>query len=216
VSTHVEAERRDGSGAWWLRALLVPQAPVPVFAALRDDSREAAEDRQEPLSLAAYLNGLALTVLSPTAASFADDPVRGGIAIPAWLFIAGLFVALINFWVGGGALYLACNLLGGKTSYRQARHLLALAGIPIVFSLVLLPVRLALYGDDIFRSGGADAGSAKWIFTALALAFAAWSVGLLVIGLRTLERWSWGRSVAAMAAFLALVVLSSLALQLFG
>jgi hypothetical protein len=215
VSTHVEAERRDES-AWWLRALLVPQAPVPVFTALRADSREAAEDRQEPLSLAAYLNGLALTVLSPTAASFADDPVRRGIAIPAWLFIAGLFVAVINFWVGGGALYLALNLLGGKSSYRQARHLLALAGIPIVFSLVLLPVRLALYGDDIFRTGGADGGSARWIFTALALAFAAWSVGLLLVGIRTLERWSWSRSAAAMGAFLALVVLASLALQFFG
>ena len=34
---------------WWLRTLLVLQSPRSVFAALRDDSREAAGARQEPI-----------------------------------------------------------------------------------------------------------------------------------------------------------------------
>ena len=213
----VEADARaDAERAWWLRALLVAQAPRPVFAALRDDSREAAEDRQEVVTTTAFLVGLALTVASGAAATFADDPARRGIVIPVWLFIAALFVAAVNYWVAGGALFLALNLLGGEGSYRRARHLLAFAAVPVALSLVLLPVRLALYGDDIFRSGGSDSGSGADVFTALELVFAVWAFGLLVIGIRTVEGWTWPRTVAGAALFAALAAVADLALQIFG
>ena len=199
---------------WWLRALLVAQAPTPVFAALRDDSREAAEARQETIAAIAFCVGVALTIVSSAAASFTDDPERRGIVIPVWLFIAGVFVALVNYWVAGGALFLALNLLGGKGSYRRARHLLALAAVPLALSLVLLPVRLALYGDDIFRSGGSDGGVARWLFWALELAFVGWALVLLAIGIRTAQRWSWRRSLAALAAAAAIAAIVDLALTI--
>ena len=66
------------------------QSPRPVFAALRDDSREAAEDRQDVVAAIAFFVGLALTLLTAQASNFADDPARKGIVIPVWLFIAGL------------------------------------------------------------------------------------------------------------------------------
>ncbi len=216
MNTRAEPSRHDESTEWWLRALLVAQAPRPVFAELRDDSREAAEDRQDVVAAIAFFAGLALTLLTAQASSFADDPARKGIVIPVWLFIAGLLVGIVNYWLAGGALYLALDWLGAKTSYRQARHLLALAAVPLALSLVLLPVRLALYGGDIFRSGGSDAGSSGHVFLALALVFALWSVVLLAIGVRVVNRWSWARTAAAVGVFGLLVALVDLALSVLG
>lgn len=206
----------DAVRAWWLRALLVAQAPRPVFAALRDDSRAAAEDRQDAIASIAFFVGVALTLASSVASTFADDPARRGIIIPVWLFIAGVFAGILNYWLGGGALFLALNILGGRGSYRRARHLLALAAVPVALSLVLLPVRLALYGTDIFYSGGRDGGAGAHVFTALELAFALWALVLLVIGIRTVEGWSWLRAGATATLFAALAAIADVALQTFG
>ena len=46
--------------AWFLRALLVLQSPRPVFAALRDDSDEAAEARQDAGGAIVWLAGIAV------------------------------------------------------------------------------------------------------------------------------------------------------------
>ena len=216
MSTQADQAHPDEARAWWQRILLVPQAPGAVFAELRDDSREAAEARQDAIAAVAFFAGVALTLLSTQAGSFADDPARAGIVIPVWLFIAGLFVALVNYWLAGGALYLALDLLGSRGSYRQARHLLALAAVPLALSLVLLPVRLALYGDDIFRSGGSDSGSGAHVFTVLAGGFALWSVALLAVGIRVVEGWSWRRTFGAVALFGGLVAVVDLALSLLG
>jgi hypothetical protein len=216
VTVQAEPRRRDEERAWWARALVVAQAPRPVFAALRDDSRAAAEDRQEPITTLAFLVGVALTVVSSASSSFADDPARTGIVIPVWLFVAGVFVGIVNYWLGGGVLYLALELLGGGVSYRQARHLLALAAAPVALSLVLLPVRLALYGDDIFRSGGADSGGGAHVFTALEAGFGLWALVLLAVGVRTLAGWAWPRSLATVGAFGALLVGADLALSVLG
>ena len=208
--------RRDEAQAWWLRALLVAQAPRSVFAALRDDSREAADDRQDTMAAIAFFAGLALTLITSQAASFADDPARAGIVIPVWLFIAGLLVGVVNYWLAGGVLYLALNVLGSRGSFRQARHLLALAAVPFALSLVLLPVRLALYGDDIFHSGGSDTGAGAHVFTVLEAAFGLWSLVLLAIGVRVVNRWSWPRTLGAVVAFGVLVAVADLALSVLG
>jgi hypothetical protein len=208
------ADREPDS--WWLRALLVAQAPAAVFADLRDDSGQAAEARQEVVAALAFLAGVALTLLTSQASSFADDPARAGIIIPVWLFIAGLLVGIVNYWLAGGVLYLALDWLGARTSYRQARHLLAFAAVPLALSLVLLPVRLALYGGDIFRSGGTDTGSGAHVFTVLELGFGVWSLVLLAIGIRVVESWSWPRALAATALFGVLVAVVDLVLGVLG
>jgi hypothetical protein len=216
VDTHAGAEPVEQGRAWWLRLALVAQAPRPVFAALRDDSRAAAEDRQEPIATAVFAAGLALTLISSQAASFADDPARRGIVIPVWLFIAGGLVAIVNYWLGGGLLFLALKWLGGGGSYRQARHLLGLAAVPLAFSLVLLPIRLALYGGDIFRSGGSDSGVGTYLFTVLEGVAGLWALVLLAIGIRALNSWSWPRTAGAVLLFAALVAVVDLGLSLFG
>src|SRR5437588_4364839 len=216
MSIPADRAHPDEARAWWQRILLVAQAPRAVFAELRDDAREAAEDRQDAIAAVAFFVGVALTLITSQAASFADDPARAGIVIPVWLFIAGLLVGLVNYWLAGGVLYLALSWLGARGSFRQARHLLALAAVPLALSLVLLPVRLALYGGDIFRTGGADSGSGAHVFTVLEAGFGLWGLILLAIGIRVVTGWSRPRTASAVLLFAGLVAVADLALSLFG
>src|ERR671927_526404 len=130
--------------AWLARALLVLIDPRPVFAALRDDSEDAARARQEPVVALVWLAGIASVLWTSTAGRGMDDPVSGGL-----------------------------RAAGSLGSYRRARHLLAFACAPIALSLVVWPVRLAVYGGDVFRTGGADAGAGNAVFAGVELAFVA-------------------------------------------
>jgi hypothetical protein len=198
---------------WWLRTLLVLQRPRPVFVALRADSREAVSDRSEQVLLLVWMAGIAYALATPAAGTLLDDSDYDGLLIAVWAFIAGGIVGTAAYWVFGLVLHLAGRTLGSQGSYRRARHVLAFASAPIVLSLVLLPVRLALYGEDIFRGGGGDAvGHAAWVFGILDAAFAAWAVALLAIGVRAVHGWAWPRASAAVA--LALVVAAAVVVLL--
>ena len=66
-------------------------------------------------------------------------------------------------------------------------------------SLLVWPVQLAVYGEDVFRTGGADTGQRRNVFDAIEVGFVGWSLVLLVIGIRTVHGWSWARALAAAA-----------------
>lgn len=196
---------RHGGGprlerAWWLRSLLVLQAPRPVFAALRDDSDESAEARQEPVTALVFLAGIAAILSSGAGGELLDDAEFDRLLVPFWIVFAGAAQGFGTYWVGGGLVQLALRLLGGTGSYRRTRHLLAFAAAPLALALfVLWPVRLAIFGSDLFREGGDDSGAANAAFEVAEAAFAAWAVGLLVLGVRVVHGWSWGRAVGACA-----------------
>ena len=200
---------RDLERAWWLRAVLVLQAPRPVFAALRDDSDESAAARQEPVTALAFLAGVAAILSSGVGGDLLDDPEFDGLLVPFWVLFAGGTQAFGVYWLGGGLLQVALGRLGAVGTYRRTRHVLAFAAAPLALSLLLLwPVQLALFRSDLFRAGGDDTGIADALFEVGEAAFAAWAVGLLVLGVRVVHGWSWVRAVAACA--LAGVVLAAL------
>jgi hypothetical protein len=76
--------------------------------------------------------------------------------------------------------------------------------VPLALSLFVWPVKLAVYGESLFRSGGRDHGAGVRVFDGLELAFALWAAALLVIGVRAVHGWTWARAGAACG--LALVV----------
>ncbi len=83
---------------------------------------------------------------------------------------------------------------GGSSSYRQARHIVGFAAAPLALSLLLVwPVRLAIYGGDVFRSGGSDSGVGDKIFEGLVVGAFAWTLVLVVVGVRTVSGLSWPR-----------------------
>jgi hypothetical protein len=197
---------------WWLRTLLVLQRPRPVFAALRDDTREAVGDRAEQVLLIVLLAGIALVLFTGSAAHLNDDGSYSPILIAIWAFFAGGIYGVFGYFALGAVLHAGAKALGSQGSYRRSRHVLAFAAVPIALSLVIWPVKLALYGGDWFRAGGRDTGAGGPVFDLIQLAFFAWAGVLLVIGVRAVHGWTWARAGAACA--LALVAPVALALLL--
>jgi hypothetical protein len=198
---------------WWLRTLLVLQRPRPVFAALRDDSREAAADRAEPVLLIVLLAGTAIALATSTAAHLNDDGSYDGALVAIWAFIAGGISGLFGYFAFGAVLHGGVKALGSQGSYRRSRHLLAFAAVPIALSLVAWPVKLALYGGDWFRSGGRDTGAGGLAFDLIQLAFFLWAAVLLVTGVRAVHGWTWARAAAACGLALAAPLVFALAVS---
>ena len=192
-------ERPQDERAWWLRALLVLQSPRPVFAALRDDSDEAAHAREEPLLAIVLLAGIAGVLATNVTGRLLDEPEYDALLIAVWALLAGTIHGAFGYFLLGALVHLGSRLAGGQGSYRRARHLLGFAAVPLALSLAVWPVRLAVHGEDTFRFGGTDTGAADTAFEALELAFIGWAAALLLVGIRTVHGWGWPRSFAALA-----------------
>ena len=191
------AETASLEREWLLRAVLVLQAPRAVFAALRDDSNDSAGARQEPVLALLWLSGIAGVLLTPVARTLLDDPARDGLIVAVWAFIGGGIYGGLVFWGGGALVHGASHAFGGQGSYRRARHVVAFASAPVALSLVLVwPLGIAAFGGDVFRSGGSDSGSGGTLLYVVAGAFAAWSLALLVVGIRAVHGWTWLRALA--------------------
>jgi Yip1 domain len=203
-----EARRADKASPereWWLRTLGIFLSPGPVFAALRDESDEQAQARQEPVLALVILAGIAGVLLAPSTGRLLDQQlVDNSLAVVAVLiFFTGAIYGAATYWIGGAALYVALKGTGSDGSYRRARHILAFAAAPLVLGLVVVwPLRLAVQGSDLFRSGGSDTGAASTLFQVLLGLFAVWSLGLLVYGISVVERWTYLRAVVSLALML--------------
>jgi hypothetical protein len=209
----VEAEQAPSQDAldrdWWLRTLAIFQAPRAVFAALRNDAPGDVEARAEPVLALVLLAGMAGVLLAPSTGRLLNESiVDESMALVAVLvFITGGLYGTATYWIGGAALYVGLRGAGSKGSYLRARHILAFAAAPLVLGLVFAwPVRIAIYGSDLFRTGGTDNDTGNVVFEAVLTAIGLWAVGLLVYGISVVERWSVVRALVA----LALVVLSVL------
>ena len=179
--------RRD----WWLRAVAVLAHPRATFAALRDDSDEAAEARQEPILAIIFLAGIAGVLSTTLAGRLMDDTAFDHLNVVVWAFIGGGIYGALVYFFGGLFVFALGRGIGASCSFRQARHVVGLASVPLVVSLLLVwPVRLAIYGDDVFRSGGSDTGAGDKVFELLVVASFAWSLALVAVGLIELRKAS--------------------------
>ena len=206
MTSSVQEDASVADRAWWRRTVAVLTSPRRVFDALDDDTQDDLDARQEPLTAIVFLAAVAAVLATPATGRLLDDPVIDGILIPVLAVFTGGIYAAFGYFILGGAVYLGARAAGSQGSYRRGRHIFGFSLVPIALSLFLLwPIRLALYGSDSFRSGGSDSPTGDRAFDALQLGFVLWTAVLLVVGLRTVERWSWGRAVAALAAALAVV-----------
>ena len=146
--------------AWWLRAVMVLQSPRPVFAALRDDSPEAEDARAEPVTALVFLGGIAGVLLAPRFGRLYNDYALDGLDVLVIVVFAGSIYGFFSYYVLGWTLSLGIRGLGGEARTSRCRHVFAFALAPLVLSLIILwPLRLAIYGGDLFREGGADSGA---------------------------------------------------------
>jgi hypothetical protein len=191
-------------------------APRSVFVWVRDDSPDAASARQEPLTAIVFLSGVSIFLSTKTAGSLFDDVEFDWLLFFVEAVVAGLLVAIQNFWVLGGAVFLGGKAADSAASYRQARHVTALATAPWVLALVFVwPVRLAMFGADAFQSGGSDHGAPEVVFRVIDAGLLAWTAALLYLGVKTLNGWTWLRAVAGVAVGAAVFTLFSLLFFVF-
>ena len=174
-------------------------SPREAFAAVRDDSNDGAEARQEPLLAVVWLAGIALVLETTIAGRLLDDPRYDALVVGVWAFIGGGMYGAAGYLVCGFLVYLGAALAGARETFRRARHVVGLAAVPVALSLAVWPLRLAVYGGDVFRSGGSDAGVAQTLFQAVTAAFVAWALLLLALGIRVVHGWSWPRTAVALA-----------------
>jgi hypothetical protein len=185
---------------WWRRLPLILVRPQELFAELRDRSDEQAEALAEPMVAVTILAGTAMFLSTATAGQLFDDPEFDWLLIAVEAFFAGVLVALQNYWLGGAALLLGLRSLGSPSRYRTARHIVGLSTAPFVVALfVVWPLRIAIFGGDLFRSGGSDEGKAGVVLNLVDAVFVGWALVLAVVGVRTVEEWSLARAVGATA-----------------
>jgi hypothetical protein len=165
--------------AWWLRIPGVLVGPRPVFFALREDDPDDVSARAEPMLFVLWLAGAAAVLATPTAAALLDDRNYDAVLLAVWAFIAGGIYGAAGYFFLGFALFFGLRLLGSLGDFRRARHLV---------------------GGDAFREGGSDEGTGETILLVLQLAFAAWSLALLALGVKVVHGWTWIRSLAAIVA----------------
>jgi hypothetical protein len=182
---------------WWLRTLLVLQQPRPVFVALRDDSKQSLSDRSEPILAIVVLAGIAAVLTTSTAGHLLDDSNYDDLLVAVWAFIAGSLYGVFGYFAFGALLHAGAKAFGSQGTYRRSRQVLAFASVPVALSLILVPVKIALYGNDLFRRGGSDTGTGAHVFAGLQIAFLVWAGALLVIGVRSVHGWTWQRAAAA-------------------
>ena len=162
--------------------------PVAVFEALRADSAEAGDERQDAVVVLAFVGGLAVALATAGTGALDDLDVLEKLI---WIFATGFAYGFVGYWVLGWSLSFVVPRLAGRGSRRRTRHVLAFALAPLVFALL------------------------AWaVFYPLLLVLAAWSLGLLVLGLAVVERWSYARAAAAVG--LAVVWLAALALGVWS
>jgi len=195
-----QAAPRSTERDWWLRSIGVLITPRSTFLALRDESKQALDARQDVVLALVLLAGIGGALALPGTGTLMDDPARDGITIAVILFIAGALYGAATYWVGGSALALGIKGAGGAGTARGSRHLLAFAAAPLALELfVVWPIRLAVYGDHVFHSGGRDSISAgRWVFYGADIAFSLWAMGLLILGVMTVHAWPLLRSLGAL------------------
>lgn len=143
--------------------------------------RDRSPDRTEIVAALSFAAGVA------AALGAGGDELRDLDALDSlvWVFLTGLTLGFALYWIGGWALAFVVRRLGGQGDPHLARHVLAFSFAPLVFAI------------------------AVWLlWPPLLLVLAAWSVGLLLLGLREVYGWSLARAGAAVA--LALVWLGAL------
>jgi hypothetical protein len=222
VSTEAPpAQGKDLDREWWLCVPAVLASPKTVFARLRGESEARTAARQEPVLALVLLAGVAGILSLRATGTLLDYPTDGSLPLdrailPVVIFIQGALYGTAVYWFGGLVFYLGLRAAGSEGTYRRARHLLAYAATPLLLSLVFVwPLKLAVYGGDAFRTGGADEGAGGWVFRALELGLVVWASILIVIGIRAVEGWSLPRALGSLAlAAFALVGISLVALIL--
>jgi hypothetical protein len=184
---------------WWRRVPRLVTAPRSVFEALAEREEADVDARAEPVLAITILAGMAVMLLTPAWGEVMDDSTVDGLVLVVLTFIGGLLYGAAGYFLLGFVVWLGAKAVGVETPFRVARQVVGFAALPLALSLVVLvPAIVFGYGEDWFRTGGDDEGAGRAVVVAIGLAFVAWSLALVALGLRTTFRLPWQGVVGAM------------------
>jgi Yip1 domain len=183
VEAHTSAA--VGQRVWWVRAALVLVQPVAVFEELRDDSDEAADARQEPVTALVVLAGIAGVLSTTFAGTLGDQPEFGPVEMALWAFVGGTLEGAALYFLLGLIVYVGGAAAASAWTFRHARHTLAYSVAPLAASLPIWAIGIS-----------ADRGTAFDVVRTLVIC---WCAALLVVGVKTLHAWTWQRTLAGTA-----------------
>jgi Yip1-like protein len=170
---------------WWARAALVLVQPVAVFEELRDDSDEAADARQEPVTALVVLAGIAGVLSTTFAGTLGDQAEFDTVNVVLWAVLGGTLEGVALYFLLGLIVYVGGAAAASAWTFRHARHTLAYSVAPLAFSLPIWAISLS-----------GDRGTAFELVRSLVIC---WCAGLLVLGVKTLHAWTWQRTLAGTA-----------------
>jgi len=198
------------SRRWWRRVPEVVTAPWVVFAALAETDEVDVDARSEPILAITMLAGIAGVLQAPDWGTVMDSSGVDWLAVIVVTFLFGLIYGAAGYFVLGLAVWLGAKGAGVDPPFRIARQIVGFAALPMALSLVVLVPAIAIgFGEDWFRSGGSDNGVGRAVVVGIGLAFIAWSLGLVAVGLRATFRLPWQGVIGALA--LASVMIAALA-----
>jgi len=197
------------ASAWWARVPHLVTAPRSVFTALASTDRVDVDARSEPVLAIVILAGIAGVVVAPAWGTVMDDGSVDLLVLLVVTFIAGLFYGAAGYFLLGLVVWLGAKAVGTDPSFRIARQVVGFSALPLALSLVVVVPAIAVaFGEDWFRTGGSDEGTGQATLVGIELVFAAWSLALVALGLRTTFRLPWRGVVGALA--LAAVIVAAL------
>lgn len=174
-------------------------APREVFAALAETDDTDVDARSEPVLLIVILAGMASIILTPAWGQVMDDGTVDGLVLVVVTFVGGLLYGAGAYFFLGLAVWLGAKGVGVEAPFRIARQMVAFAAVPVALSLlVVVPVIAVWFGWDWFRTTGSDTGAGRDVLVGMGLAFMAWSVVLVALGLRVTFRLPWRGVVGAL------------------
>jgi hypothetical protein len=191
---------------WWRRVPRIVTSPRSVFEALAEREDVDVDARSEPVLAITILAGMAAVLITPAWGEVMDDPTVDGLVLVVVTFVAGLFYGAAGYFLLGLAVWLGAKGVGVDAPFRIARQLVGFSALPLALSLFVVgPIVLIGFGEDWFTTGGDDEGGPRAVVTAIGLGFAAWSIGLVALGLRTTFRLPAQGVVGALALAAVLV-----------
>lgn len=218
LGTLADDEARSGSDnaqehvrRWWRLTPRTLTRPAEVFTALRESDETDVEARSEPILAIVLLAGMTGILITPAWGTLLDEESLDWVVLAVITFIGGLIYGAVGYYLLGLVVWLGARGVGVDTRSRTARQVVAFAALPFALSIVVIvPAIVLAFGSDWFRTGGSDEGTGRFLVVAVGLAFAAWSLGLLALGLRTAFGLPWRGVIGALA--LAAVIVAAFAI----
>lgn len=114
-------------------------------------------------------------------------------AILLLLLFAGPIAGIISFYVNTWLIEWTGGWIGGKASLSHVRAAWAWSFVPVIFSLVLLPFKIMMFGNDLFQSVTPIIDAHPYAYTffgVIELACAIWTMVLMTQSLAQVQKFS--------------------------